>query len=166
MDRLHTLRVGDVMKRDVTTVSACQSMGRAAAVLADGELSGAPVVDEAGRCVGVLSATDFMRRECFAVDDDKSLQWVKQEFTQCVPGGSQQISSVRGDFVSDWMSPTDQTIAADALLATAANEMCLAHAHRLFVVDEHARPTGVLTSLDVVAALVNVLEEAKVSRPR
>ena len=38
--------------------------------------------------------------------------------------------------------------------------MCAAHVHRLPVVDDSEAPIGTLTSRDVVAALVNAMEEA------
>src|SRR5262249_11760543 len=61
LDRLQSLRVSDVMNRDVVSVSAAQTMGAAAAAFAAHGISGARGVDEQGRCVGVISAADFVR---------------------------------------------------------------------------------------------------------
>jgi len=38
-------------------------MAQAAALIVEHSISGLPVVDDAGRCVGVLSTSDFTRRE-------------------------------------------------------------------------------------------------------
>jgi CBS domain-containing protein len=55
------LTAGDMMSRDVVTVSADLSLREAALQLARREIHGAPVVDAVGRCVGVLSVTDLAR---------------------------------------------------------------------------------------------------------
>jgi CBS-domain-containing membrane protein len=160
-DRLATLRVRDVMHTDVATVAAHQTMGEASEALVDHQISGAPVVDDKGRCVGVLTATDFVRHQRTLHKDEDRFCRSKTDFG-CCGQSPLEATVVRGDVVSAWMSPAIQTIDADASLLTAANEMCLAHLHRLFVLDGHGRPIGVLTTLDLVAAMVNAIEESKI----
>src|SRR5262245_47502714 len=58
---LASLTVEDLMSRDVVTVHNHRSLREAAQMLLRARVSGAPVVDGAGRCVGVLSTTDFVR---------------------------------------------------------------------------------------------------------
>jgi CBS domain-containing protein len=55
------LTAGDVMKGPVEVIPRGMTLDAAARRLRRAQVSGAPVVDEAGRCVGVLSATDFIR---------------------------------------------------------------------------------------------------------
>ena len=55
------LTAEDVMARDVVTVPQTASLQEAAAALRKANVSGAAVVDEQGRCVGVISASDFLR---------------------------------------------------------------------------------------------------------
>src|ERR1700756_3143626 len=55
------LSAADVMSRDVVTVPQTMLLHHAAHLLARKQISGAPVVDDSGRCVGILSATDFVR---------------------------------------------------------------------------------------------------------
>jgi CBS domain-containing protein len=55
------LTAGDLMSCDVETVSADLPLRQAATRLARRAVHGAPVVDDAGRCVGVLSVTDLAR---------------------------------------------------------------------------------------------------------
>ncbi len=55
------LNVSDLMKTDVVTVRPEDSARTFARVLADSEISGAPVVDAGGRVLGVASATDLVR---------------------------------------------------------------------------------------------------------
>jgi magnesium transporter len=69
------------------------------------------------------------------------------------------VEDLPHDMVSRFMSSGVQTIAAEAGLLEAARIMCATHVHRLPVMDEQHRPCGVVTSLDIVAALVNTVEE-------
>ena len=54
VDRLMTLKVKDVMTRKVICVAQNQRLSEAAGLFLEKGISGAPVVDEQGRCVGVL----------------------------------------------------------------------------------------------------------------
>ncbi|NNF70702.1 MAG: CBS domain-containing protein [Rhodobacteraceae bacterium] len=53
--------VSDYMSRDLITLSPDQEINRAAKILLDGNISGAPVVGPDGRLVGVLSKKDCLR---------------------------------------------------------------------------------------------------------
>jgi predicted transcriptional regulator len=53
------LTAGDVMSRDVIRFPENMPLREAAQILVQKQISGAPVVDAAGKCVGVLSLADF-----------------------------------------------------------------------------------------------------------
>jgi CBS domain-containing protein len=55
------LTAADLMSRDVVTIPQEMSLREAAHLLSRNQISGAPVVDADGRCLGVLCATDFVR---------------------------------------------------------------------------------------------------------
>jgi CBS domain-containing protein len=55
------LTATDLMARNVVVLPQDTTVREAARVLRQEYISGAPVVDKHGRCVGVLSATDFLR---------------------------------------------------------------------------------------------------------
>ena len=155
MERLLSLRVTDVMACDVLEVSAHDTMQQAATSFAAREVSGAPVVDETGRCVGVLTAGDFARREAMRGKSG-------DEEHQLVGGSGNEplhIESADGDLVSRYMSPAVQSVAADAMLVSAAKIMDAEHIHRLVVIDEKGFPMGMISSMDVVAAVVNAVDE-------
>jgi CBS domain-containing protein len=56
------MRAKDVMTSEVVTVSPDTSVADAAKLMLDRRISGVPVVDGAGRLVGILSEGDLMRR--------------------------------------------------------------------------------------------------------
>ena len=64
--RLSSMLVSDAMTRQVVEVEVNQSLCEAAVILRDNDLVAAPVVDEQGRCVGMLSASSAvqMGRSC------------------------------------------------------------------------------------------------------
>jgi CBS domain-containing membrane protein len=140
IERLLSLRVTDVMHRNVVTVSANSTMAGAAERFLRYKVSGAPVVGEDGQCVGVLSAVDFVRRE-----------------VQDSPGNAADRRA--DEEVCTYMTPKVQSIEANASLIDAARAMCGKHVHRLPVLDHRGKVVGVISSLDVVAAVVHAVEE-------
>jgi CBS domain-containing protein len=58
---LFALTAGDLMTRDVVVLLEETLLRDAARIMIQNRISGAPVVDAQGRCVGVLSAMDFVR---------------------------------------------------------------------------------------------------------
>ncbi len=155
INRLDLLKVRDVMNRRVVTARVDQTMAEAGELLRTNRISGAPVVDEYGRVVGVITAVDFL-------PSHHQQRWpsnVVQELVQDYPGGPYHVEEHIDELVRDNMSTAVQTMDASTSLVAAARCLCLEHIHRVIVVDRQARPVGVLTSLDIVAALVNIVEE-------
>jgi CBS-domain-containing membrane protein len=62
------------------------------------------------------------------------------------------------------MSHAVQSIAAHRSLLAAARMMCDGHLHRLVVLDAAGRPEGMISTMDVVAALLNTVDEARVAQ--
>jgi CBS domain-containing membrane protein len=58
---LTTLTAGDVMSRDVVSVSHETSLREAGRLLILHHISGLPVVEPGGTCIGVLSTSDLLR---------------------------------------------------------------------------------------------------------
>ena len=150
VDRLMSLTVHDLMTSTTVYLEADETMESAAGKLAEHDITGAPVVDESGQCVGVLSTTDFTRQQSHATGN------VATSDT-----GSLSDPQSDGGCVRDHMTSPIQTVEADAPIVSAARLMCQAHIHRVIVVDERRSPVGVTSSLDLVAALVNAIDESR-----
>ena len=141
IERLLTLRVSDVMTTKVVIASSYDTMASAARKLQEHSVSGLPVVDGQSRCIGILSAADFAKiqsREQESADGDRSP-------TQ--------------ELVTQHMTSNVYSIGASQPLMSAARLMCTNHIHRLPVLDDQRRPVGMVTALDIVAALVHAIEE-------
>jgi CBS-domain-containing membrane protein len=160
LERLLSLRVGDLMARSVVQVGQHQTMADAARLMQEHEVSGVPVVDDMGRCVGVLSGFDFANRErACAARGESSCGSVEHLLVRDRTDEPYHIVDVPEDIVESHMSRGVQTIKANATLMEAAREMCAAHIHRLIVLDGQQRPAGIVSSLDIVAAMVKSMEE-------
>lgn len=154
-NRLDDLKVADAMSRKVIVVTGNSTMAEAADTLSESQITGAPVVDEWGRCIGILSGSDFIHYK--AEELEAAAQ--RHVLSNQDPQGRFHIDEVRHDLVRSHMTTAVQTISANCPLTTAARCMCTQHIHRLVVVDEDAKPIGVITSLDLVATLVAIVEE-------
>lgn len=161
IDRLAALRVADVMAKDVVTVSKDQTMEEVACVLSQHRLSSAPVVDECGHCVGIITASDFLKRASHPVNSGSS-HGEPQELAKDAP----RYISTGEDFASVHMSRAVQAVDPGASLLKAARIMCAGHIHRLLAIDETNHPVGVISTMDIVAAMVNVVDEMNVELGR
>lgn len=155
--RLFSLKVADVMSRNVIQLSADQTMEEAAGTLMEHRISGAPVVDEQGRCVGVLSGFDFIREQAPA-EREESPGTGEHELVHEAGDAAYHVDAI-DDSIRRRMNPAVQTVHAQDPVLHAARTMCAEHVHRLVVLDEHSRPVGVITSLDLVATLTGLVDE-------
>jgi CBS-domain-containing membrane protein len=62
------------------------------------------------------------------------------------------------------MTPHVTSIGADELLLKAAQVMCARHVHRLPVVGEGKRIEGLISTMDIVSAMVNAIDEAEAAQ--
>ncbi len=138
VDRLLTLKVKDVMTRQVVYVAEDQTLYEAAHLFVEKGISGAPVVDHSGLCVGMLSAIDYVRR-----------------------ANRSRGNPAEGhdEMVGEEMSTGIRSVRPEQTLLNAARLMCEKHVHRLPVLTADGTPVGLITSMDVVAALVNAIDE-------
>lgn len=128
------MRVMDLMQTDVKTVPPEASIAEVVRVMAESHVSGVPVVSPAGRVLGVVSSTDVLQGT--AEQDDRLARSRFFEHTTA----------------SDIMTPGAQTIALDADVRHAAQQMLYAEVHRLFV-DEGGRLVGVISQTDIAHAM-------------
>jgi CBS-domain-containing membrane protein len=145
---LHSLTAADLMSREVLTIPVGLSLRGAAQLLMRAHVSGAPVVDEARRCVGVISAIDFLKVAGEAMhgplDEHVSCDWQVFDLDE-VPEGR----------VQEYMTPDPVTVTRDVLLGDLARQMVDVHIHRVIVVDELDQPVGIVSSTDVLAAVAH-----------
>ena len=148
---LSVLTAEDVMTDDVLILPQDMPLATAAHLLSEAHITGAPVVNANGRCVGALSATDFLRR----ADAEVRNAVGHVRVPVCVCSDWQMVERDGGDrdAVRDHMTTDPVLVDPTTPLTTLANLMLNAHKHRAVVVDERGRPVGIVSATDVLAAV-------------
>ena len=154
-DKFLQAKVEDLMSREVVTIDLASTMANAAKVLDEHGISGAPVVDEVGHCVGILSSRDFVRLEkdresiCSVGEYETVHEMVQDAHT----GAYQMVAHPYGE-VSGHMQSAVQTVKPTESLRHAIEILTAAEVHRLIVLDETDRPVGVLSASDVLKSIL------------
>ena len=130
------MHVAELMQTGVQSVAPDAPVNDAALTIADAHVSGLPVVDRAGRLVGVISTTDLL-----ASEEEAESPETRAALYDNTP-------------VRDLMTPRPVTIGPSATVNEAAQILLNADVHRLFVVDGD-RLVGVLSTTDIVRAVAN-----------
>jgi CBS domain-containing protein len=139
----------DLMSRDVITIPRRMSLRAAAHRLAEAGVSGAPVTDESGRCVGVLSKTDLIRfldrgpQSCHDREPDVMCSDWQMCDLQCLPA----------EDVEQYMTARVITADPDTPAVELARRMHRERIHRVLITDDLQRVIGVVSSMDILAAI-------------
>lgn len=150
---LPSTRVGEIMSRPVVSVREADSLETLLGLLIERHISGVPVVDEAGRAVGIASKTDLLRT-LQAVSEGEEVGVPSQ--VELPSGGTVELGlgfhldSVSGLTVADIMMPIALTLPEDAEVSRAAALMATDGIHRLVVAGTDGRVVGILTATDVM----------------
>jgi CBS domain-containing membrane protein len=148
---LFELTAADLMSRDLITIPQHMSLQGAAHRLTQSEVSGAPVTDEFGRCVGVLSATDLAR---YVERGEHAARPPAPERYQIhSPWQMIEIELLPVDEVAQFMSVDVVSALPGTPVPELARMMIEAHIHRVVILDGERRPVGLVTSTDILNAL-------------
>jgi len=128
---IYEIRVGDVMKRNVITVSPQTQMSQLREILRDKRVSGTPVM-ESDKLVGIISIEDFIK-------------WLANRESDCP--------------ISEKMSKDVQILYADEPLTQAVNKFEQYGFGRFAVIDrQDERLVGIITKGAIVEGLLKKLE--------
>ena len=114
--------VGALMSREVVCVAATLGRADAIALFLDRGLSGAPVVDDAGRPLGMLARSDLLRAA---------------------------VERPAPSSAADMMMPIAYTLAENDPLSRGAALMAAEGVHHLPVIGDHGRVVGLVSTLDI-----------------
>lgn len=157
---LFDLTAADLMSRAVITLRQDMQLPEAARVLARTHISGAPVVDDAGRCVGVFSTADIARlalRDADAAPRRPTAPGCTCSDWQILDLDDWDVFPV--DFVSEFMTADPVMVPPTTPVRELARQMVDAHIHRLIVAGPDQHPLGIVSSTDVLAALARTARQ-------
>jgi CBS domain-containing protein len=142
------------MEPDPVTVTPQDDVEMLLHLLHEHELPGVPVVNEAGRCVGIVTESDLVISE---EDADLHLPhyialFGGVVFLEPLRRFENRLRKAFASTVDDMMTADPVTIASDATVEEAARVIAERKHNRLPVV-EHGRLVGVVTRVDVLDAL-------------
>lgn len=148
-------RIEEIMTRQVITVQEDDSVADAVAVLQAYQIAGAPVLNEQGRVVGVVSEADIIRlldtfrwyQPLLSTLDFLHLYESKPRDIQA------DIEKASQRKVQEIMSKEPETVLPETLIDDAAQIMYVTGYNRLPVVDRSGRLVGIVTRADIIASL-------------
>ena len=159
---LMSLCASDIMSRNIVMIPREMSLQGAARMLSRADVTGAPIVDDKGCCIGVLSATDFMHS---IETDGEPCHKLNGKVETCSHSCSWQIPEGAlqpGSRVEDFMTKDPVLVAPATPIGELARIMMDAHIHRIIVVDMAThRPLGIVSTMDILAAIARVDESPK-----
>jgi CBS domain-containing protein len=123
------LRASDVMVKDVLTVTERMSLKEVTRIFAERKIRGAPVVDDKGNLLGVISETDIMRK-------------------------TTSIGAWSPSVVGQIMTRPAVTVPPDEPLRRVCELMHNRDIHRV-VVAEGGRIAGIITTMDILKAVAS-----------
>lgn len=147
----------EVMVTGMLTAKPDEKLADIAERLVGEHISGMPVVDQ-GKIIGVITQNDLVRVPILL---EALTGYAAEELLESGPGGLDQQVDLEhfheqyGHMtVRDGMRQQLMTCAPETPLNEVARQMVSQHVHRVIVVED-GRPVGMITSLDLLAALTD-----------
>lgn len=145
------LTVADLMTTPVMTIPQETSLREAARLLMGCHISGAPIVDGDGRCLGVVSSSDFItvagRDESGSSEGSPKTCFISP-WGEIIDIDESEDCEIRRFMKTPLVSVTPATLVGEC-----ARRMVDAHIHRVLVLAEDDRPCGIVSSTDILAAV-------------
>jgi CBS domain-containing protein len=146
--------VRDIMDSDLPTVTPTDTVEHVVHVLRDHDVPGVAVVNEGGRCVGVVTQADLV-----IGDEEGDLHLPHMislfggvVFLESLGHFEDRLRKAVASSVSDMMSADPVTVDAGADIREAAR-LITARRHNRLPVVEHGRYVGMVSRADVLEAL-------------
>lgn len=146
------MRAHQIMTRPVITVSPEATIVEAANMMLKHHVSGLPVVDAAGKLVGIVSEGDFLRRSETDTQRRRG-RWLSFLFGQGSSAGD--FVSEHGRKVSEVMTPKPFTVTEDMPLADVVDLMESKNVKRLPVIRD-GKLTGIVTRANILQAVASL----------
>jgi CBS-domain-containing membrane protein len=141
---LTSLKAADLMTKPVQLVGQEMDLVKAAALLAEKQISGAPVVDQEGKIVGVVSEKDFLQEMGFGATPS-----FMQIATHCLNNKGCMIGNLRNRTVGDIMTRPPITGVPEMTIGEISALFVDRRINRLPIVGAEGKPIGMVTRTDL-----------------
>lgn len=146
------MRVNQIMTPEVITVGADTTILEAANTMLRHHIGALPVVDAAGRLIGIISEGDFIRRAEIGTQHKRG-RWLT--FLAGADRIATEFAHERGRKVGEVMTPDPLTVAEDTTLDRIVQIMQSSRVKRLPVM-RGDRLVGIVTRADFLAAVAGL----------
>src|SRR5713101_1784582 len=152
---LEATKARDLMRPDPVSIGETATIREGVAFLVDKGFSAAPVIDHAGRPVGVLSRADILVHDREHVHHLAPPEYYRGAdlATEKELSEGFQIEEVDQTSIKEIMTPVVYSVLPDAPVTEVINQMVGLKVHRLFVVDADGMLVGVISTMDVLRHL-------------
>lgn len=151
------MKAVDIMKSPVVTLDDDVELREAARLLSDEHIGGAPVVDHAGRALGVVSLFDIVSSlagvERGEGEPGGFYRQGKLNFVDMEEVEVGESPEPAGTTVAEIMAPGLIAVSSEATLGEAARLLWEKQIHRVFVRDAKGRLVGVISTMDILRTL-------------
>jgi CBS domain-containing protein len=164
------ITAADIMTGEVLALESGTLVPRAVAALVAHGVSGAPVVDAAGRCVGVFSLADLARRDAASAGRARprpSAYFSFDPLAESLDFPGDAYLGLAHDTIDAWMARGVKSVRPEASAEEVCKLMLREEIHRVVVMKGKAL-RGIVSSLDVVRMVASGGPAAakRASRPR
>lgn len=148
----------ELMHENPVSIRDNATVREAVTLLTEKGFSAAPVIDEAGHPVGVLSRSDILIHDREKVDYvEASPEYFSKERLVTSDGESLKrgfrVENVDKTLVCDIMTPAIFSVLPTTSAAKVVEQLLALNVHRLFVVEASGVLVGVISTSDVLAKL-------------
>lgn len=145
------LKASDVMVRNVISVGPETDVTEAMKILAERDISALPVLDEAGKLVGLVSEADLMRRA--SLGTEKHRPWLVEAVT---PSSilAEEYAKSHGRRVAEVMTQDVVTVTAETPVSEIANILERHRIKRVPVVAD-GKVIGIVSRSNLIQALAS-----------
>ena len=148
------MNAADVMTRNILSVAPDSTIAEAVRTMLDNRISGLPVIDEAGRLVGILTEGDLLRRGETATERHRP-RWLE---ILMGPGRlAEEYVRTHSRRIAEVMTRDPVSVAPDTPLKEIVGLMERHRIKRVPVLDGDA-PVGILSRADLLRGLAGALE--------
>jgi predicted transcriptional regulator len=155
---LYARTAADLMTPNPIAIRQEATVGEAVALLVDRGFTGAPVIDEFGRPVGVVTQTDILIRDRGKTEYVPRVPEYYTRSDKMLPGGERlppgfHVEDVDRTTVAEIMTPGIFAVMPETPVARVIGEMVVLRVHRMFVVDHAGTLVGVIGLFDILRRL-------------
>ncbi len=151
----------DIMETQVITLSPDDPLSNVHRLFFEEEIHGAPVVDDEGRVLGIVTSLDLLR--AFADDRDAERgdpAYLRELFEISAPisavdwesAPEEDLDRLHDRTASEVMTESVACLSPDASVAEIAQTLRFHHIHRVLVVEDDILK-GIITTFDLVGLL-------------